>query len=68
MRYRLRTLHIALGIGPPLLALVWFSQHWLPAAIGWAGLTGLFAFWYWQLLKAQSLDPRTRGGDEFNQM
>jgi hypothetical protein len=61
MRYRLRTLHIALGVGPPLLAAMWFVRHWLLTAIGWALIVGFFALWYWTLRRAQALHPRTRG-------
>jgi fatty acid desaturase len=28
MQYRLRTLHILLAIGPPLLALAWWTAQW----------------------------------------
>jgi hypothetical protein len=61
MRYRLRTLHIALCIGPPLLAVMWFVRHWLMTALGWTLIVGFFAFWYLELRKRQALHPRTRG-------
>src|SRR6478609_2616782 len=34
---------------------------WLPPALGSFATLAFFSFWYWTLLKAQSLHPRTRG-------
>jgi hypothetical protein len=58
MQYHLRTLMFVLAISPPLIGLV-FARLWI---VGWTAFIGLFVLWYWQLLEAQALDPRTRGG------
>jgi len=34
---------------------------WLPLVLGSLATLAFFSFWYWNLLKAQSLHPRTRG-------
>jgi len=63
MRYGLRTLHVLLAAGPPLLAALWFLNHSIVGMIGWLLFTSLFVIWYLSLLKSQSMDPRTRGTD-----
>jgi hypothetical protein len=61
MRYRLVTLHTLLGVMPPLLAGLWFLSGSIAGIFGWTAIMGLFAVWYWMLLKSQAMDPRTRG-------
>ena len=61
MRYRLRSLHILLGIGPPLIALTSWTAIWLganPVAfVGMAALATLVMWivgpiaWYRELVK-----------------
>src|SRR5690349_19583989 len=46
---------------PALTAPATTSDSWLPLALGSLATLTFFAFWYWALLKAQSLHPRTRG-------
>ena len=48
MRYRLTTLLIALVVGPPGIAVIWFFAPWLPLVIdaiatdsGWLSLAGV---------------------------
>jgi len=36
MQYRLRTLQIAVGIGPPVLALVWWAPWLFPVTMVWS--------------------------------
>ena len=36
-------------------------DNYLPLALGSLATLAFFSFWYWSLLKAQSLHPRTRG-------
>jgi hypothetical protein len=48
MRFRLRTLVIATAVGPPLLAIIYWTATWFVAnqiAIGIAALLGLAAAW-----------------------
>jgi hypothetical protein len=61
MQYRLSSLMVLLALGPPALAVLWFISHSIIGMIGWALFMSFFAFWYWRLLHAQSLHPRTRG-------
>jgi hypothetical protein len=68
LRFRLRTLMILMAIGSPLLAYAWLGREWALLAICGVLFSGFFAFWYWMLLKSQAMDPRTRGGDKWNQM
>ena len=63
MRYRLSTLHGLLGVGPPVLAVLWFLSYSIVGMIAWTLIAGLFALWYRSLLVSQAMDPRTRGTD-----
>jgi hypothetical protein len=58
MRYSLRTLMMLTAIGPPWLALWWFITHSIIAMMGWALFMSFFYFWYWMLLRSQTMDAR----------
>jgi len=49
MRYRLRTLLIILGIGPPLLAGVWLYKPPLEELVGGLTMLGILSLAYWSL-------------------
>ncbi len=72
MRYRLRTLMIVLAIWPLVLTLWWLYGRalaiLLAMALVAAAIPAMFALWYWMTCKSQAMDPRTRGGDQWNQM
>ncbi len=66
MRYRLFALVALTAIAPPIIGAIWLYAEELALLFTLFAIPGLFVLWYWMLLKSQAMDPRTRGGDDFN--
>ena len=65
MQYRLSTLMILMGIGPPLLAVLWWFTDSVATIIGLAAFGGFFGVWYWMLCKSQA-SPALRGKPNYD--
>jgi hypothetical protein len=66
MRYRLRTLLIALAVAPPLLGWFWFNREWFIVACGVSVVAAFFMLWYLMVRKSESLGPGARGSPRIN--
>jgi hypothetical protein len=69
MRFRLRTLLIVLALGPPIVAVAWFYGRLVEGLVIWAcllgAIPGLFALYYWMLLRSEAMSPETRGKPDY---
>jgi hypothetical protein len=54
---------IVLTLATLAMLVLTYLSHWAVSLIGWCIFVGVFAGWYWMLIKSQAMDPRTRGGE-----
>jgi protein-S-isoprenylcysteine O-methyltransferase Ste14 len=59
-KYSLLALVVLTGIGPPILAVLWFLTHSIMGIIGYCAFVAFWWFFYWMLRRSQAFHPLTR--------